>query len=132
MPAEPIYVEADELWLTQAVQNVIGNAIKYTDPGGQIEIEVRHDEHEVEISVRDTGVGLAPGEVATVFDLYARVAQPAARPAVGGLGVGLHLAECVVAAHAGSIRATSAGLGRGSTFVIRLPCCASNRPPPPD
>jgi hypothetical protein len=41
----------------------------------------------------------------------------------------LHLAECVVAAHAGSIIATSAGLGRGSTFVIRLPCCASNRPP---
>jgi signal transduction histidine kinase len=128
MPAEPIYIEADELWLTQAVQNVIGNAIKYTDPGGRIEIEARRDGSEVEISVWDTGIGLAPGELATVFDLFARVAQPATRPTVGGLGVGLHLAECVVAAHAGSIHATSAGLGRGSTFVIRLPCRASNRP----
>ena len=129
IPAEPIYIEADELWLSQAVQNVIGNAIKYTDPGGQIEIEARRDGSEVEISVRDTGIGLAPGELARVFDLYARVAQPATRSEVGGLGVGLHLAEYVVAAHAGSIRATSAGLGRRSTFVIRLPCCATNRAP---
>ena len=129
MPPEPIYIEADELWLTQAVQNVIGNAIKYTDPGGQIDIETRREGSEVEISVSDTGIGLAAGELATVFELFARVAQPATRSEVGGLGVGLHLAECVVAAHAGSIRATSAGLGRGSTFVIRLPCCATNRPP---
>ena len=127
VPAEPIYVEADELWLTQAVQNLIGNAVKYTDPGGQIEIEVRHKANDVEISIRDTGIGLAPAELETVFDLYARGAQPPARPATGGLGVGLHLTEFVVAAHGGSVRATSEGLGRGSTFEIRLPCRAADR-----
>ena len=126
VPAEPIYVEADELWLTQAVQNLIGNAVKYTDPGGKIDIDVRHDENDVEIRVRDTGIGLAPAELETVFDLYARGAQPPARPATGGLGVGLHLAESIVAAHGGSVRATSEGLGRGSTFVIRLPCHAAD------
>jgi len=124
MPAETIYIEADELWLTQAVQNVIGNAVKYTDPGGQIEIEVLHCGASVQITVRDTGIGLGPTEIKTVFDLYARGAQPAARPTTGGLGVGLHLAEFVIAAHGGSIRAMSDGVGRGSTFVIRLPCRA--------
>jgi len=127
MPAEPIYIEADELWLTQAVQNLIGNAVKYTDPGGQIEIDVRHDEDDVEIRVRDTGIGLAPAELKSVFDLYARGAQPSARPATGGLGVGLHVAEIIVAAHGGSVRATSEGVGRGSTFVIRLPCRAADQ-----
>ena len=129
MPAEPILIEADAVWLTQAVQNVIGNAVKYTDPGGQIEIVVEHDDEDVAISVRDTGIGLASADLETVFGLYAQAAQPAARPAAGGLGVGLHLAHIVVAAHGGSIRAMSAGLGRGSTFLIRIPCYAPNAAP---
>jgi two-component system, sensor histidine kinase len=127
MPAEPIYVAADESWLTRAVQNVLDNAVKYTDPGGRIDVDVRRAETDVEIRIRDTGIGLAAAELETVFDLYARVAEPAARPRVGGLGVGLHLARFVVAAHGGSIRATSDGLGRGSTFVIRLPCRTTDR-----
>jgi signal transduction histidine kinase len=67
MPTEPISIEADTLWLTQAVQNVIGNAVKYTDPGGQIDIVVHHDDIDVEIRVRDTGNGLAPADLETVF-----------------------------------------------------------------
>lgn len=121
LPTEPIRVAVDEMWLAQALQNVIGNAVKYTDPGGQIEIDVTHDGANVVISVRDTGVGLASAHLKTVFDLYTQVAQPVTRPSVGGLGLGLNVAACVVEAHGGSICATSEGLGRGSTFVIRLP-----------
>jgi signal transduction histidine kinase len=124
LPEEPIRIAGDEMWLTQALQNVIGNAAKYTDPGGKIEVDVERDAVDVVISVRDTGIGLAPHQLAAVFDLYAQVAQPATRPAVGGLGVGLNVAASVVEAHGGSIRATSEGLGHGTTFVIRLPCAA--------
>ena len=124
LPAEPIRVAADEMWLTQALQNIIGNAAKYTDPGGKIEVDVERDAVDVVISVRDTGIGLAPDQLAAVFDLYAQVAQPATRPAVGGLGVGLNVAASVVEAHGGSICARSEGLGHGTTFVIRLPCAA--------
>ena len=128
LPSAPIYIDADELWLTLAVQNVIGNAAKYTDPGGHIDVEVHSDQLHVEIRVRDTGIGLAPAELETVFGLYAQVAQPATRAAAGGSGVGLHLAKFVVDAHGGSIRALSEGLGRGCTFVIRLPCRACTDP----
>ena len=110
------------IWLTRAVQNVIGNAVKYTDPGGHIDIVVDHDDVNVEIRVRDTGIGLAPADLETVFLLYTRATQLPTRPSAGGLGVGLHLAKVVVEAHSGSIRATSEGLGRGSTFVLCLPC----------
>lgn len=122
MPAEPILIEADAVWLTQAVQNVIGNAVKYTDPGGRIDIVVDNEAADVEIKVRDTGIGLASTDLETMFVLYAQATQPSTRPSAGGLGVGLHLAKVVVDAHGGSIRALSDGLGCGSTFVLRLPC----------
>lgn len=126
MPTEPISIEADTVWLTRAVQNVIGNAVKYTDPGGHIDIVVDHDDVNVEIRVRDTGIGLAPADLETVFLLYTQATQLPTRPSAGGLGVGLHLAKVVVEAHSGSISATSEGLGRGSTFVLRLPCRRSS------
>src|SRR5690606_20637249 len=80
MPTEPISIEADTVWLTQAVQNVLGNAVKYTDPGGQIDIVVDHDEADVEIRVKDTGIGLAPADLETIFLLYAQATQCATRP----------------------------------------------------
>jgi signal transduction histidine kinase len=131
MPAEPIRIAGDEFWLAHALQNVIGNAAKYTDPGGRIEVDVTHALGDILISVSDTGVGLAPLQRDTVFALYNQIAQPATRPAAGGLGVGLHVAEFVVKAHGGSIRANSEGLGRGSRFVIRLPCRVVEQPVAP-
>jgi signal transduction histidine kinase len=127
--AQPIHLAADEFWLVQALQNVLDNAIKYTDPGGQIEVEVTREGTDVAISVRDTGIGLEPSHLESVFDLYMQVSQPATRPRTGGLGVGLHLAKFVVDAHGGSIRALSEGLGRGSTFIIRLPCSVTASSP---
>jgi two-component system CheB/CheR fusion protein len=107
---------------------LLGNAVKYTDPGGEIDIAVDHDGVHVEIKIRDTGIGLATADLETVFALYAQATQSAARPSAGGLGVGLHLAKIVVDAHGGSIRAMSDGLGCGSTFVLRLPCRAAASP----
>jgi signal transduction histidine kinase len=115
-------VEADELWLSHALQNVIGNAAKYTDPGGRIEVRVTREGAYAVIGVRDTGVGLAPEQLETIFDLYAQVGQAPDRPAAGGLGVGLYFARALIERHGGAIRATSDGLGRGSVFTIRLPC----------
>ena len=122
MPSAPIEIEADAMWLTHAVQNLIGNAIKYTDSGGTIDIVVKHDGADAEISVRDTGIGLAPASLTAVFDLYTRVADTGSRPYPQGLGVGLYVAQVVVDAHGGSLRAMSDGPGRGSTFVMRIPC----------
>ena len=121
MPAEPILIVADAVWLTQAVQNVIGNAVKYTDPGGRIDIVVANEAADVAIQVKDTGIGLAPTDLETMFVLYAQATQPSTRPSAGGLGVGLHVAKVVVDAHGGSIHAFSDGLGCGSSFVLRLP-----------
>jgi len=70
------------VWLTQAVQNVMGNAAKYTDPSGQVDIAVEHDD--VEISVRDTAIGLAPTDPETVFLSYMRAAHAALRPRLAG------------------------------------------------
>jgi signal transduction histidine kinase len=120
--ADSLRVEADELWLAHAVQNVIGNAAKYTNPGGRIEVRVARDGAHAVISVHDTGVGLTPDQRETIFDLYVRAEQPRDRPAAGGLGVGLYFARFLIERHGGAIQATSEGLGRGSVFTIRLPC----------
>jgi signal transduction histidine kinase len=127
--ADSLRVDADELWLGHAVQNVIGNAAKYTNPGGRIEVRVARDEAYAVISVHDTGVGLAPHQRETIFDLYRQGEQPPDRPAAGGLGVGLFFARFLIERHGGAIQATSEGPGRGSTFTIRLPCVSPCRNP---
>jgi signal transduction histidine kinase len=119
---ESLRVQADDLWLSHAIHNVIGNAAKYTDPGGRIEVHVAKDGAYAVISVHDTGVGLAPDQREKIFDLYVQAEQPPDRPAAGGLGVGLHFARFLIERHGGAIRATSEGRGRGSVFTIRLPC----------
>lgn len=121
MPSEPIVIKADQLWLTLAVRNVLGNAANYTHKGGHITLAARRDEATVELSVRDTGVGLDATQLETIFNLHTRGAEQTFRPSPSGLGVGLHVARCVIEAHGGTIRATSEGPGRGSTFVIRIP-----------
>jgi signal transduction histidine kinase len=122
IPPEPIRFEADPLWLAQALQNVLSNAAKYTESGGRITVDVRRDGADAVVSVSDTGIGIEPAEVDAIFDLYARGRQAAASNPGGGLGIGLYLVRRVVEGHGGSIRAVSAGSGRGSEFTIRLPC----------
>lgn len=116
----PIWLLADPSRLEQVVVNLVVNAAKYTDPGGHIEVSVLQEGREMVLRVRDTGIGISPGLLPRVFDLFAQADRSIAR-SQGGLGVGLALVRRLVEMHEGTVEAHSKGLGHGSEFVVRLP-----------
>ena len=116
----PLLIEADPSRLQQVFVNLLTNATKYTPEGGHLAIELQPAEREAVVRVRDDGMGIAPGMLDAVFDLFVQSTRTLDR-AQGGLGVGLTLARSLVELHDGAIEATSDGEGRGSTFVVRLP-----------
>ncbi|HTT02777.1 MAG TPA: response regulator [Steroidobacteraceae bacterium] len=120
LPEEAVRVEGDLTRLTQAVANVLSNAVKYTDEGGRIQVNVRAQGSWAEIRVRDNGIGIPADQLPKVFDLFTQVERASER-APGGLGIGLALVRKLVEMHGGSVTAHSAGAGEGSEFVIRLP-----------
>ena len=120
MDADVGQVDGDPARLVQAVGNLLDNAIKYTEEGGRVQVEARAAENDVVISVRDTGVGIAPDLLPHVFDLFTQADRSLERRQ-GGLGIGLTLVPRLVAMHGGHVDAASEGEGRGSTFTIRLP-----------
>jgi PAS domain S-box-containing protein len=119
-PAAPVLLEADPARLAQVVENLLNNAVKYTDEGGRIWLEARREGGEAVISVRDTGVGISAEMLPKVFDLFTQVERTLDR-SQGGLGVGLTLVRSLVELHAGTVHAFSAGPGQGSEFIVRLP-----------
>ena len=119
-PAHPVEVEADPVRLVQIASNLLCNAAKYTDPDGHITFGARCEENTIVISVRDTGVGLAPEMLSRVFDMFTQV-QPNQERTEGGLGIGLALVKGLVDLHGGRIEARSEGLERGSEFIVVLP-----------
>ena len=120
MPAEPIELEADRERLVQVLCNLIGNATKYTPPGGRIEITVTAGESgPLVISVKDDGIGIPPAKLVDIFDLFARVEHSLERQ--GGLGIGLTLVRQLAELHGGTIEARSDGIGHGSEFILTLP-----------
>ncbi|HEX5817459.1 MAG TPA: PAS domain S-box protein [Gemmatimonadales bacterium] len=127
LPPEPIELEADAVRLTQVVANLLNNAAKYTEPGGHIRLSARVLDGEVELSVRDSGVGIPPEMLPEVFEMFAQVNRTLGR-SQGGLGIGLALVRHLVELHGGSVNAHSGGDGMGSEFVVRLPL-AGGRPP---
>jgi len=127
-------VEADPLRLEQVINNLLGNALKFTESGGKIELEVRCEagtgsQTDVVIEVRDDGIGIAPEAVDKVFDLFAQTAESRQR-IQGGLGIGLTLVRRLVELHGGTVTAESPGRDRGSRFTVRLPQ-ATGRPVTP-
>lgn len=118
-PSAPAYVLGDRTRLVQCVTNLLQNAAKYTDPQGEIRIRASASGTEITIEVHDNGSGIAPDELAHIFDLFAQSEHTVHR-AQGGLGIGLAVVRHLVEMHGGSVEATSEGLGRGSTFTIRL------------
>ena len=112
--------QADPLRLEQIMANLLTNAAKYTDSGGQIWISADLEKDEIVIKVRDTGVGIPPEQLARMFDLFAQGDRSLAR-SEGGLGIGLTLARALAEMHGGSVSASSPGPGKGSEFVVRLP-----------
>jgi PAS domain S-box-containing protein len=120
LPPEPMHVEGDLVRLAQAISNLLNNAAKYTDEGGQISLIVEPSESDVTIRVRDTGRGIDPVQASDLFDLFYQVDRTLDR-AEGGLGIGLSLVKRLVAMHGGDVWASSEGRGKGSEFVVRLP-----------
>ncbi len=120
LPSEPIAFEADAARLVQVVVNLLNNAAKYTNRGGQIWLEAHRDGETAVIRVRDNGLGLAPEMVARIFELYVQV-EGSLQHSQGGLGIGLTLVRRLVELHGGTIECRSEGLHRGSEFVVRIP-----------
>lgn len=119
---EPLHVDGDAARLVQVLDNLLGNAIKYTRPGGRIDLTVRGEGEEVVIAVRDNGVGIAADLLPEVFTMFMQIASVASTtPRSRGLGIGLALVRQLVELHGGSVRAISEGVGQGSEFVVRLP-----------
>lgn len=120
LPSEPVGVEGDPVRLAQVFSNLLGNAAKYTPPGGRIALAATRLGGEVEVVVSDNGVGIAREHLASIFDPFTQV-DGRASAAQGGMGIGLALVKGLVALHGGAIEARSDGPGRGSEFRIRLP-----------
>ena len=123
LPPAPVIVDGDPARLQQVVSNLLNNATKYTGAGGEIAIELTADAWEARLAVRDRGAGIPRDQLDSIFDLFFQLDAPLAR-SEGGLGIGLTLVHRLVEQHGGVVRASSPGLGRGSTFVVTLPLAA--------
>ena len=126
-PPEPLIVDGDPVRLAQVFANLLNNSAKYTDAGGEIWLTVQREDGWAVVSVRDTGAGIPPEMLPSVFELFTQIDRHADR-AQGGLGIGLTLVKSLVEMHGGTVQANSAGLGKGSEFVVRLPLVPDRHP----
>lgn len=129
-PEAPLWLDGDLTRLAQVVSNLLNNAAKYTPNGGRIELSVEGAGREVVLRVIDNGVGISAEMLPRVFELFTQMDCTLDR-AQGGLGIGLSLVRGLVEMHGGKISAESAGVGRGSTFTVRLPIAAPGGQPWP-
>jgi PAS domain S-box-containing protein len=121
-PELPVWVMGDATRLTQMLQNLLQNALKFTDRGGQVLVRATTDaeRNQAVLSVRDTGMGIEPGVLPRLFVTFAQADHSLER-SKGGLGLGLALVKGLVELHGGEVGAASAGLGKGAEFTVRLP-----------
>ena len=125
LPRGSLALEGDLTRLAQAVSNLLNNAAKYTDEGGQIWLDVWTDGPDVVLRVRDTGPGIAPALLPHVFELFTQAERTLDR-AQGGLGIGLTLVKLLVEMHGGTVAAGNVASGRGAEFTMRLPANQAN------
>jgi PAS domain S-box-containing protein len=126
LPQEPIIVNGDPVRLGQIFANLLNNAAKYTNEGGQIWFTARQENREAVVSVRDTGIGIPPNVLPKVFDMFMQVDRSTNR-SQGGLGIGLTLVRSLVELHEGTVSVQSEGPGAGSEFIVRLPLAVEQR-----
>jgi CheY-like chemotaxis protein len=120
LPSEPVWLRADPTRIAQVLNNLLNNAAKFTEEGGDIALTAKREGNELVLSVRDTGVGIPPETLPHIFDLFTQADRSLDR-SQGGLGIGLTLARSIVGMHGGTVQAFSAGPNQGSEFVVRLP-----------
>jgi len=123
LPSEAVRLDADHLRLSQVISNLLMNATKYSEPASRIALTCTVQGEALALSVKDNGVGIAPESLARIFEMFSQVDSMAAR-SEGGLGIGLALVKGIVELHAGRVEARSAGLGKGSEFIVHLPLAA--------
>jgi CheY-like chemotaxis protein/anti-sigma regulatory factor (Ser/Thr protein kinase) len=126
MPAERVIVDADMTRLSQVFWNLLNNAAKYTEAAGRVELIVVPDGDQVEVRIRDNGIGIPPDMQAQVFDIFTQVDRSLEK-SQGGLGIGLSIAKRLVEMHGGSIKVRSDGHRKGSEFTVRLPARIESR-----
>lgn len=117
---KPIYLTIDCLRIEQIIINLINNAAKYTPAGGKISLKVTEENNHVLLITEDNGIGISKEMLTKIFDIFSQAVQPL-NDYNGGLGVGLMLAKTLAELHGGSLAAKSAGLGKGSKFILKLP-----------
>ncbi len=130
VPSDPVVVEGDRTRLAQVIGNLLNNAAKYTDHGGHISLTLEREAEAAVIRVRDSGIGLEPKSLSSIFDMFVQVDRSLERTQAG-LGVGLTLAKRLVFLHGGTLTAHSEGKGSGSEFVVRLPVAGALLPEDP-
>ena len=119
-PEEPLTLNADPARLAQVIGNLLNNACKFTDRGGQIHLIAERDGDQAVIRVRDNGIGVTPEQHSAIFDMFTQLDTSLERSR-DGLGIGLTLVKTLVEQHGGTVSVSSEGAGRGSEFVVRLP-----------
>ena len=123
VPGAGLLVAGDPVRLAQVIANLLNNAAKFTDDGGQIDVEAHRDGEVISLRVKDNGRGITPGRLASMFEPFAQGDQPSDR-SLGGIGVGLTLVRSLVQLHGGEVEARSEGPGKGSEFIVKLPALA--------
>lgn len=129
LAADSVLVSGDPARLQQVLRNLLDNALKFTPRGGRVRIGMRRREGCAEVSISDTGQGIAPEALPHVFELF-RQPDPARSARRGGLGLGLSIAKHLVKLHGGKLTAASPGAGQGATFTVSLPLLILEVPPP--
>ncbi|QGZ59360.1 PAS domain S-box protein [Paraburkholderia acidiphila] len=120
LPDTPLVLNADRVRLTQVFANMLNNAARYTDTGGQIRLVATREGDCAVVELSDTGIGMSADQIDQAFEMFAQAGRPAER-SQGGLGIGLTMVRHLVNMHGGTVEAASAGPGKGSTFTVRLP-----------
>jgi signal transduction histidine kinase len=128
LPEGPLWLSADATRMEQVFMNLVDNATKYTDAGGSIQLQAFQEgvdgNARAVVRIKDTGIGIPAHKLPSIFELFAQVDESLERSR-GGLGIGLTLVRNLVELHGGTVSVTSAGTGRGSEFVVKLPMLAS-------
>ncbi|MGE0559865.1 MAG: ATP-binding protein [Burkholderiales bacterium] len=120
LPAAPLYAQADATRMVQVMTNLLTNAAKYTPDGGHIRLCIESDGDDLVIRVQDNGIGIPEDSLTRVFEMFSRL-DGAKQKYADGLGIGLPIVRRLMEAQGGSVKAFSAGVGKGSEFVARLP-----------
>jgi len=119
-PETPVWVTGDSTRITQVVDNFLTNALKFTNPGGEVCVSLKTDEHLATLSVRDNGIGIEPEILSSVFDVFTQADKTLDRSR-GGMGLGLAVVKALVTLHGGTVSAHSKGLGHGTEMRVELP-----------